>query len=87
VRKPWYQRKRPKPKPHVDKLALDIASWPEGCWKSPVRRWWVSVRRESDGEKETTSLTGTYADAKARLDEKMKTGRYWVGSFGEYMWQ
>ncbi len=56
-------------------LKLNIRDLPLGVFKSPVSRWFLSLRR-ADGTRDVRKVTGTYQEARTRRNECMATGNY-----------
>lgn len=45
-----------------------IDSWPASTWRSPKRKWLLTLYRQ-DGERDFRTVRGTYQDAKASAAE------------------
>jgi hypothetical protein len=74
---------RNKPKPGKDKLGALIRSWPIGCWRGPIRSWFMTLGREDGTGRDRFDFKGTYAQVVERRSELMATGKYYDCIFRE----
>lgn len=75
VRRAWFHRKRPKPKPKEDRFGKAIQSW--SGWQDPVKDWVFKCSR-NDGGWERQKFRGTYAEMIEKRKALLGTNLYWM---------